>query len=209
MAERVRRYRERVADGSTVGPEMRDAVRFAAARVPVGGRLGRGPRRHRARARPRPASRTSIAVVVAAEDVRAGKPDPEGYLLARERLGVEPAGDASSSRTARRASRPRRRPGCAASRCSGRSPRERLAAADEIVDRDRRGARRAARASAAARPGAALARGASSTRAANAASSAPIPRFTQATRSGASSRASASPTLPAGAGQSRKWPCSR
>ncbi|HEX2313041.1 MAG TPA: HAD family hydrolase [Thermomonospora sp.] len=30
-------------------------------------------------------------VVVTAEDVRHGKPDPEGYLLAARRLGVEPA----------------------------------------------------------------------------------------------------------------------
>jgi len=31
-----------------------------------------------------------IGAVVGAEDVRAGKPDPEGYLLACTRLGVEP-----------------------------------------------------------------------------------------------------------------------
>jgi len=34
--------------------------------------------------------RTCFSVIVAAEDVRACKPDPEGYLRARERLGVPP-----------------------------------------------------------------------------------------------------------------------
>jgi mannitol-1-/sugar-/sorbitol-6-phosphatase len=32
-----------------------------------------------------------VSVVVSAEDVSAGKPDPEGYLAACERLGVDPA----------------------------------------------------------------------------------------------------------------------
>ena len=35
IAERIRRYNELVADGSTVSPETRDAIRAAAARVPV------------------------------------------------------------------------------------------------------------------------------------------------------------------------------
>jgi sugar-phosphatase len=32
-----------------------------------------------------------VAVVISAEDVTAGKPDPEGYLAACDRLGVDPA----------------------------------------------------------------------------------------------------------------------
>ncbi|MGH3316863.1 MAG: HAD family hydrolase [Nocardioidaceae bacterium] len=32
-----------------------------------------------------------VSVVVSAEDVSAGKPDPEGYLVACDRLGVDPA----------------------------------------------------------------------------------------------------------------------
>jgi sugar-phosphatase len=32
------------------------------------------------------------AVMITAEDVKAGKPDPAGYLLAAKRLGLEPAG---------------------------------------------------------------------------------------------------------------------
>ena len=86
MAERIRRYRERVGDGSTVSPAMREAVEAAAARVPVGVVSGAacadvdlvlesaGLAEH-------------VAVIVAAEDVTRGKPDPEPYLLALRRLG--------------------------------------------------------------------------------------------------------------------------
>ncbi|HEX2045096.1 MAG TPA: HAD family phosphatase, partial [Gaiellaceae bacterium] len=35
LAERVARYRYRVADGSSIRPEAREAVRYAAERVPV------------------------------------------------------------------------------------------------------------------------------------------------------------------------------
>src|SRR5215813_5285038 len=35
VAERIRRYQVAVADGSTVSPELREAVRFTASRVPV------------------------------------------------------------------------------------------------------------------------------------------------------------------------------
>ena len=135
MAERVRRYRERVADGSTVGSEMRAAVRFAASRVPVAVVSG--------------AARADIDLVlgasglagevtaiVSAEDVRAGKPDPEGYLLALERLGggLDPADalvleDSEAGVLAAKA---------AGMRCYallGTVSAERLASADRIVER--------------------------------------------------------------------------
>ncbi len=84
--EQVRRYRERVADGSTVGPEMRAAVRFAAERVPVA--VCSGAARAEVEAVLAAAGLAdAVSTVVAAEDVHAGKPDPEGYLLALERLG--------------------------------------------------------------------------------------------------------------------------
>ena len=35
IEERIRRYRAAVADGSSVSPELREAVRFAAERVPL------------------------------------------------------------------------------------------------------------------------------------------------------------------------------
>jgi HAD superfamily hydrolase (TIGR01509 family) len=78
IAERVARYRERVADGSSIGPETREAVRYAAARVPVA--LVSGA----ARAEIEPVLeaaelREAFAAIVSADEVRRGKPDPEGY----------------------------------------------------------------------------------------------------------------------------------
>jgi len=86
VAERIARYREAVADGSTVYPEVRAAVRHAAERVPVAivsgaaseeilpvvSAAGLGP---------------LVSALIAAGDVAEGKPHPEGYLRALELLG--------------------------------------------------------------------------------------------------------------------------
>ena len=56
---------------------------------------------------PRRSSRSSCRQ----DDVTRGKPDPQPYLLAAERLGVPPRGARSCSRTRTSASRRRRRPG--------------------------------------------------------------------------------------------------
>jgi len=55
------------------------AVATSASRYDVDGLLGRAGLRER------------FEVVVTAEDVRRGKPDPEAYLLAARRLGIDPA----------------------------------------------------------------------------------------------------------------------
>ena len=86
--ERIRRYNLLAADGSTVDEEMREAIQIAAARLPV--------------ALVSAASRVEIdpvlaaagvarafTVIVSQDDVTHGKPDPESYLLAASRLGVE------------------------------------------------------------------------------------------------------------------------
>jgi beta-phosphoglucomutase len=88
VEERIARYRARVSDGATVSPEVRSAVRYAAERVPVGIVSGA------ARAEIEPVVRAAglgdaIAFVVAADDVAAGKPDPEGYLRALALLGAD------------------------------------------------------------------------------------------------------------------------
>ena len=91
VQERIARYRRRVADGSTVGDPVRAAVRHAAARVPVG--IVSGAAREEIEPVVRAAGlRDAFAVVVGADDVVAGKPDPEGYLRALELLGL-PAGE--------------------------------------------------------------------------------------------------------------------
>jgi beta-phosphoglucomutase len=88
VEERIERYLELAGNGDTVPPSVRDAVAYAADRVPVAVVSGAFRREiepvlngaglgHR------------IAGIVAADDVERGKPDPEGYLRALELLEVE------------------------------------------------------------------------------------------------------------------------
>ena len=84
--ERVRRYRAVVGDGSTVLPHVREAVRYAASRVPVAIVSGA------ARAEIEPVVRAAgledvLATIVSSDDVVEGKPHPEGYLSALQLLG--------------------------------------------------------------------------------------------------------------------------
>ena len=92
VEQRIRRYAERVADGSSVPEAVREAVRYAAARVPVAVVSGA------ARAEIEPVLRAAgmdslVREIVAAEDVDDGKPHPAGYLRALELL----AGDLEAS----------------------------------------------------------------------------------------------------------------
>ena len=81
VAERVRRYQERAADGSTIGREARDAVRFAAERARLA--VVSGAARVEIESVLRAARLAAfVSVIVSAEDVVAGKPDPEGYNVA-------------------------------------------------------------------------------------------------------------------------------
>jgi beta-phosphoglucomutase len=86
LAERVARYRAQVADGSTISTAAREAVRYAAERVPVAVVSGA----HRDEVVPALEAAGldgAVAVVVTTEDVERGKPDPGGYLLALGLLG--------------------------------------------------------------------------------------------------------------------------
>jgi HAD superfamily hydrolase (TIGR01509 family) len=133
IARRIERYRELAADGSTVPEAVREAVRYAAERVPLAVVSGA------ARAEIEPVLEAAglaglVRVVVAAEDVLRGKPAPDGYLRALELLDgglaasdVLVVEDAEAGITAAKA---------AGMRCIavlGTLPRERLAAADETV----------------------------------------------------------------------------
>jgi beta-phosphoglucomutase len=85
LRERVACYRERVAGGVTVAAGVREAVRTAARRVPVG--LVSGSFREDADAVLAGAGLAGVfAVIVTAEDVARPKPDSGGYRLALERL---------------------------------------------------------------------------------------------------------------------------
>ncbi|MDE3026633.1 MAG: HAD family phosphatase, partial [Acidobacteriota bacterium] len=88
--ERVERYRAAVADGSTVRGHVREAVRYAAERVPLAICSGA------ARAEIEPVVGAagllpSFDTIVSSDDVADGKPHPEGYLKALAALGVDPA----------------------------------------------------------------------------------------------------------------------
>jgi beta-phosphoglucomutase len=81
LQRRFALYRERVADGSSVGDAVRRAVEYAAARTRVAVVSGA------ARAEIEEVLRAgglaaSVEAIVAAEDVAGGKPDPAGYLHA-------------------------------------------------------------------------------------------------------------------------------
>jgi beta-phosphoglucomutase len=79
IAERVTRYRAAVGDGSSIHADVREAVRYAAERVPVAICSGA------ARAEIEPVVEAAglaacFRVIVSSDDVVHGKPDPEGYL---------------------------------------------------------------------------------------------------------------------------------
>jgi sugar-phosphatase len=75
-----------------------------------------------------------VAFTVTTEDVSRTKPDPEGYLLALERLGGVPAGEVLVFEDTPVGVQAARAAGMQCVAVLGTVPRERLTAADEIVD---------------------------------------------------------------------------
>jgi beta-phosphoglucomutase len=90
IRERVRRYNELVSDGSTVHEDVREAVRWAAARMPVAV-VSAALRDEIEPVLAAAGLRDLFALVLSQDDVTRGKPDPQPYLLAAERLGVSPS----------------------------------------------------------------------------------------------------------------------
>jgi beta-phosphoglucomutase len=133
IERRIERYRELVADGSSVPDAVREAVRYAAERVPVA--IVSGAAREEIEPVIEAAGlAASIGTIVGAEDVADGKPDPAGYLRALELLD----GDLDASEVvvfedteAGVASAKAARMHCVA--VLGTLRADRLAAADEIV----------------------------------------------------------------------------
>jgi beta-phosphoglucomutase len=134
VAQRVQRYREAVADGSTIHDHVREAVRYAADRVPVAICSGA------ARSEIEPVVEAAglaplLRGIVSSDDVVDGKPHPEGYLKALWLFGdVQPdevlaiddteAGVASAKDA-----------GLLTFAKTGTLDPHRLARADELVDR--------------------------------------------------------------------------
>ena len=134
VAERIERYRAAVADGSTVPTHVRDAVRYAAERVPVGLVSGAF----------RPEIEPVLAAsglaplfdaIVTAEDVTAGKPAPDGYVEVVRRLGPGlEAGETFAFEDTEAGVASAKAAGLVCFGVLGTLPAERLAAADEVVD---------------------------------------------------------------------------
>ena len=132
--ERVRRYRAAVADGSTVHDHVREAIRYAAERVPLAICSGAAQAEIEpvvAAAGLAPCFRT----IVSSDDVAHGKPDPEGYVKALGILGVD-AADALVFEDTEAGIGSARAAGVArVLAMRGTLEPERLAVADELIDR--------------------------------------------------------------------------
>jgi beta-phosphoglucomutase len=86
IAERVNRYRAAVGDGSSIHQDVREAVRYAAERVPLAICSGA------ARAEIEPVVEAAglaeyFRAIVSSDDIVHGKPDPEGYVSTLRLLG--------------------------------------------------------------------------------------------------------------------------
>jgi beta-phosphoglucomutase-like phosphatase (HAD superfamily) len=133
VAERVRRYQSRAGDGSTVKPFTRQAVRYAGQRAELA--VVSGAARAEIESVLGAAELVPfVSLVVAAEDVAAGKPDPAGYIRALELLERRPDEaiafeDSEAGVVAAKAA------GLYCIALEGTAEIERLGAADEVVGR--------------------------------------------------------------------------
>src|SRR3954447_10251844 len=134
IEERITRYRAAVADGSSIPPEIREAVRFAASHVPLAIVSG--------------AARPEIEPVVEAggaaacfvgidpaEDGEHGKPHPDGYLRALELLGGPDPADVLVFEDTEAGVAAAKEAGMRCLAVLGTLSPERLSQADEIVER--------------------------------------------------------------------------
>jgi HAD superfamily hydrolase (TIGR01509 family) len=132
--ERTTRYRAATDDGSTVHEHVREAVRYAAERVPLA--ICSGAARDEIEPVVEAAGLAAcFRATVTSDDIAHGKPDPEGYLKALALLDVDPADSLVFEDT---------EAGVASARAAGvgrvlavRTTLEphRLAQADELIDR--------------------------------------------------------------------------
>jgi beta-phosphoglucomutase len=135
IEERVQRYRAAVAGGSSVYEHVREAVRYAAERVPVAIVSGA------ARAEIEPVVDAAglaplVSAIVGSDDVVEGKPHPDGYLRALELLdGSIRAEDVVVFEDTEAGIASAKRAGMRVIAKKGTLDPHRLAAADELVER--------------------------------------------------------------------------
>jgi beta-phosphoglucomutase-like phosphatase (HAD superfamily) len=133
LEECVARFRLLAGDSATVPQAAREALAAAAALVPVGV-VTTGVREVLDEVLDAAGLTQHVAFTVTAEDVSRTKPDPEGYLLALERLGGVPAGEVLVFEDTPVGVEAARAAGMRCVAVLGTVPRERLASADEIVE---------------------------------------------------------------------------
>jgi beta-phosphoglucomutase len=133
IERRSERYRELVADGSSVPQAVREAVRYAAERARVA--IVSGAAREEIGAVLEGSGLAHVVTtVVAAEDVARGKPHPDGYLRVLELLdGDLPARDVLVFEDTEAGVAAAKAAGMRCIAVLGTLAPERLAAADEIV----------------------------------------------------------------------------
>jgi beta-phosphoglucomutase len=134
VEERIDRYLAKCGAGQTVSATVRDAVAYAAARVPVAVVSGA----FRREIEPVLAGAQLdgyVSVLVAADDVERGKPDPAGYLLALELLGGIAASEAVAFEDTEAGVASAKAAGLRCIAVVGTHPPERLRLADERVAR--------------------------------------------------------------------------
>jgi beta-phosphoglucomutase len=134
IAERIARYRAAVADGSSVHTHVREAVRYAAERVPVAVVSGA------ARAEIEPVVEAAglaplLRGIVPADDVVEGKPHPEGYLKALALLDGVAAADVLVFEDTEAGIASAKAAGMRVFAKQGTLDPQRLAGADELVER--------------------------------------------------------------------------
>ena len=132
VRERIDRYKAAVADGSAIPPSLRAAVRYAAGRARLAVVSG-AAREEIVPALAAAGLADVLVVVVADDDVRSGKPDPESYLRALEVLEVD-AAEALVFEDTEAGIASAKAAGTRVIAVTGTQPKERLAAADQIVD---------------------------------------------------------------------------
>jgi beta-phosphoglucomutase len=131
VAERVRLYQSRAGDGSTVKPSTREAVRYAAERAEVA--VVSGAARTEIESVLAAAElATIVSLIIATEDVAAGKPDPDGYIRALELLDCS-ADEALAFEDSEAGVLAAKAAGLYCIALEGTAEIERLSAADEVV----------------------------------------------------------------------------
>ena len=132
VAERIQRYCDLVADGTTIEEPVREAVRYAAARVPIAIVSGA------ALAEILPVVEAAgiaslFQTIVSADAVSHGKPHPESYLRALELLGAS-AGEAMAFEDTESGIASATAAGMRCVAVRGTLAPHRLAAAEELID---------------------------------------------------------------------------